>query len=135
MELENRKMDEQAQSFPSKVIFLVEPQLNKAFPTGNGMDSSPAAFKVNTLLEQGPRVGIHTVLITSRLARTTKVIGQFDRLNMQHFATRIAFRSDEAETLLGYGAPTKNIGEYSGVLSDESTGEMTPFQTYDTITT
>ena len=135
MELENRKVDEQAQSFPVKVIFLVEPQLNKAFPSGNGMDSSPAAFKVNTLLEQGPRLGIHTMLITSRLARTTKVIGQFDRLNMQHFANRIAFRSDEAETLLGFGAPTKTIGEYSGVLSDESTGEMTPFQTYDTIIT
>jgi hypothetical protein len=134
MELENRKMDEQSESFPPKVLFLVEPQLNKAFPSGNGMDASPAALKVNTLLEQGPRVGIHTMLITSRLSRTTKVIGQFDRLNMQYFATRIAFRSDEAEALLGYDAPTKNIGEYSGVISDESTGEMTPFQTYDTIT-
>jgi hypothetical protein len=134
MEIENRKLDEQATSFPPKVLFIIEPQLNKAFPTGNGMDASPAALKVNTLLEQGPRVGIHTVLITSRLARTSKVIGQFDRLNMQYFATRIAFRSDEAETLLGYDAPTKNIGEYSGVLSDESTGETTPFQTYDTIT-
>jgi hypothetical protein len=135
MALENRKMDEQSESFPPKILFLVEPQLNKAFPSGNGMDSSPAALKVNTLFEQGPRVGIHTVLITSRLSRTTKVIGQFDRLNMQHFATRIAFRSDEAETLLGYNAPIKNIGEYSGVLSDESTGEMTPFQTYDSINT
>lgn len=135
MEVENRKMDEQSESFPPKILFLIEPQLNKAFPLGNGMDSSPAALKVNTLFEQGPRVGIHTVLITSRLARTTKVIGQFDRMNMQHFATRIAFRSDEAETLLGYDAPTKNIGEYSGVLSDESTGEMTPFQTYDSINT
>lgn len=134
MEIENRKLDEQATSFPPKVLFIIEPQLNKAFPTGNGMDASPAALKVNTLLEQGPRVGVHTVLITSRLARTTKVIGQFDRLNMQYFATRIAFRSDEAETLLGYDAPTKNIGEYSGVLSDESTGETTPFQTYDTLT-
>jgi hypothetical protein len=133
MELENRKLDDQSESFPTKVFFLVEPQLNKAFPTGNGMDASPAAMKVNTLLEQGPRVGVHTVLITSRLARTTKVIGQFDRLNMQYFATRIAFRSDEAEALLGYDAPTKNIGEYSGVLSDEATGETTPFQTYDTI--
>jgi hypothetical protein len=134
MELENRKMDEHGECFATKVLFLIEPQLNKAFPIGNGMDASPAAMKVNTLLEQGPRVGIHTVLITSRLSRTTKVIGQFDRLNMQHFATRIAFRSDEAEALLGYDAPTKNIGEYSGVISDESTGEMTPFQTYDTIT-
>jgi hypothetical protein len=135
VELENRKMDEQAESYPAKILFLVEPQLNKAFPPGNGMDSSPAAMKINTLLEQGPRVCIHTILITTRLARTTKVIGQFDRLNMQHFATRISFRSDEAETLLGYDAPSKNIGEYSGVLSDESTGEMTPFQTYDTINT
>jgi hypothetical protein len=134
MELENRKLDEQSESFATKVFFLIEPQLNKAFPIGNGMDASPAAMKVNTLLEQGPRVGIHTVLITSRLARTTKVIGQFDRLNMQYFATRIAFRSDEAETLLGYDAPTKNIGEFSGVLYDETTGETTPFQTYDTIT-
>ena len=40
----------------------------------------------------------------------------------------------KATALLGYDAPTKNIGEYSGVISDESTGEMTPFQTYDTIT-
>jgi hypothetical protein len=134
MELENRKMDEHGECFATKVLFLIEPQLNKAFPIGNGMDASPAAMKVNTLLEQGPRVGIHTVLITSRLARTTKVIGQFDRLNMQYFATRIAFRSDEAEALLGYDASTKNIGEYSGVLSDESIGETTPFQTYDTIT-
>jgi S-DNA-T family DNA segregation ATPase FtsK/SpoIIIE len=133
MELENRRIDEESETFPPKVFFLIEPQLNKAFPSG-GMDASPAALKVNTLLEQGPRVGIHTMVITSRLARTTKVIGQFDRLNMQYFATRIAFRSDEAEALLGYDAPTKNIGEYSGVISDESTGEMTPFQTYDTIT-
>jgi hypothetical protein len=131
MEIENRKLDEQAASFPPKVLFIIEPQLNKAFPTGNGMDSSPAALKVNTLLEQGPRVGIHTVLITSRLARTAKVICQLDRLNMQHFANRIAFRSDEA---LGWDAPTKNIGEYTGVFSDESTGETTPFQTYDAIT-
>jgi S-DNA-T family DNA segregation ATPase FtsK/SpoIIIE len=135
MEIENRKMDTEAEAFPPKILFLAEPQLSKAFPAGNGMDSSPAALKVNTILEQGPRVGIHTVLLTSRLNRTTKVIGQFDRLNMQHFATRIAFRSDEAETLLGYQAPIKNMGEYSGVLSDESTGEMTPFQTYNTITT
>ena len=134
MELENRKMDEQGESFATKVFFLIEPQLNKAFPIGNGMDASPAALKVNTLLEQGPRVGIHTVLITSRLARTAKVIGQYDRLNMQYFANRIAFRSDEAETLLGPDAPTKNIGEFSGILSDETTGETTPFQTYDTIT-
>jgi hypothetical protein len=135
MELENRKLDEQSESFATKVFFLIEPQLNKAFPIGNGMDISPGALKLNTLFEQGPRLGIHAVVITSRLARTTKVVGQFDRLNMQHFATRIAFRSDEAETLLGYNAPTKNIGEYSGVLSDESTGEMTPFQTSDSITT
>jgi hypothetical protein len=131
MEIENRKLDEQASSFPPKVLFIIEPQLNKAFPTGNGMDSSPAAFKFNTLLEQGPRVGIHTVLITSRFSRTAKVVGQLDRLNMQYFATRIAFRSDEA---LGWDAPTKNIGEYTGVFSDESIGETTPFQTYDTIT-
>ena len=131
MELENRKLDEQSESFATKVFFLIEPQLNKAFPIGNGMDASPAALKVNTLLEQGPRVGIHTVLITSRLARTAKVICQLDRLNMQHFANRIAFRSDEA---LGYEAPTKDIGEFTGILSDETTGETTPFQTYDTIT-
>jgi S-DNA-T family DNA segregation ATPase FtsK/SpoIIIE len=134
MEIENRKLDEHAASFPPKVFFIIEPQLNKAFPTGNGMDSSPAALKVNTLLEQGPRVGIHMVLITSRLSRTAKVMAQLDRLNMQHFATRIAFRSDEAEALLGYDASTKNIGEFTGVLSDESTGETTPFQAYDTIT-
>ena len=136
MELENRKLDEQAESFPPKVLFLIEPQLNKAFPLGNGMDNSPAAQKVNTLLDQGPRVGIHTVLITSRLARADKVFGQYGgqgQINRQYFANRIVFRSDEAENLI-IDASTKNIGEYSGVLSDETTGETTPFQTYDTIT-
>ena len=99
------------------------------------MDSSPAALKVNTLLEQGPRVGIHIILIPSRLARADKVFGQYGgQMNRQYFASRIVFRSDEAENLLGYDAPTKNIGEYSGVLSDETTGETTPFQTYDAIT-
>jgi hypothetical protein len=100
------------------------------------MDSSPAAQKVNTLLDQGPRVGIHTVLITSRLARADKVFGQYGgqgQINRQYFANRIVFRSDEAENLI-IDASTKNIGEYSGVLSDETTGETTPFQTYDTIT-
>ena len=136
MELENRKLDEQAESFPPKVLFLIEPQLNKAFPLGNGMDNSPAAQKANTLLEQGPRVGIHTVLITSRLARADKVFGQYGgqgQINRQYFANRIVFRSDEAENLI-IDASTKNIGEYSGVLSDETTGETTPFQTYDAIT-
>ena len=136
MELENRKLDEQAESFPPKVLFLIEPQLNKAFPLGNGMDNSPAAQKVNTLLDQGPRVGIHTVLITSRLARADKVFGQYGgqgQINRQYFANRIVFRSDEAENLI-IDASTKNIGEYSGVLSDETTGETTPFQTYDAIT-
>jgi hypothetical protein len=136
IELENRKMDEHAESFPPKVLFLIEPQLNKALPPGNGMDSSPATLKVNTLLEQGPRLGLHIILITSRLARTDKVLGQYGSpLSLQHFATKVVFRTDEAEKLLGYDAPSKNIGEYSGVLSDETTGEMTPFQTYDSITT
>jgi S-DNA-T family DNA segregation ATPase FtsK/SpoIIIE len=134
MEIENRKLAEETNSFPPKVLFLIEPQLNKAFPLGNGMDNSPAVLKVNTLLEQGPRLGIHIVLITSRLARADKVFGQYGgQINRQYFASRIVFRSDEAENLLGYDAPTKNIGEYSGVLSDESTGEITPFQIYETI--
>jgi S-DNA-T family DNA segregation ATPase FtsK/SpoIIIE len=133
-ELENRKLEERSEPYTPKMLFLIEAQLNRAFPPGNGMDSSPASQKVNTLLEQGPRYGIHTVLVSSRLARTDKVLGQFGSpLNLQHFATRIVYRTDEAEKLLGYDAPTKNIGEYSGVLADENTGEMTPFQTYDSI--
>lgn len=136
MELENRKMEEQAESYSPKILILLEPQLNKAFPPGNGMDSSPASQKVNMLLEQGPRVGIHVGLITSRLARTDKVLGQYGNpINLQYFATKVVYRSDEAEKILRYDAPVKSIGDYSGLLSDESTGELTPFQTYDTITT
>jgi hypothetical protein len=98
------------------------------------MDSSPAAAKVNNLLDQGPRHGIHVVLITSRLARTDKVLGLYgSQLNTQYFAKRVAFKSDEAERVLGYGMSAKITGSYSGCVYDESAGESIPFQIFDNI--
>jgi hypothetical protein len=131
--LEARKSELSEINQPSKVLLLVEPQLNAAFPASS-MDSSPAAAKVNNLLDQGPRHGIHVVLITSRLARTDKVLGLYgSQLNTQYFAKRVAFKSDEAERVLGYGMSAKITGSYSGCVYDESAGESIPFQIFDNI--
>ena len=73
-ELDSRKFADSDSEFSSKILFLIEPHLCKAFPPGNGMDISTTASMVNTLLESGPRVGIHTILISTRLARTAKLI-------------------------------------------------------------
>jgi len=96
-------------------------------------EASTAAMKIQTLLDQGSRHGIHVILMSSRLTRTDKVLGNFGPLNLQPFSIRIAFKSEEAGNLI-YDSSTKTLGSYSGVMSDESTGEMTHFQTYDTIT-
>lgn len=133
-ELEARKNELSDNAALPKILLLVEPQLNAAFPTGNNMDNSPAASKVNTLLEQGPRQGIHIVLMTSRLARTDKVLGLYGSpLNTQSFSKRVVFKSDEAERVLGYGMSAKITGSYSGCIYEESVGETIPFQIFDTI--
>jgi len=119
-----------------KVFFLIEPQGSGAFPLG-ASDSfgepSPAARKIKTLLEQGPRRGIHTVLFTSRLSRTEKVLANLGRFDLQPFGFRAAFRSEETSNLLGYNVPIKTLGEYTGLFYEESTGEVVPFQVYAAI--
>ena len=122
--------------FPPKVLFLIEPQGSRAFPvaaSGGLGEASPAASKVQALLEQGPRHGIHTVLLTSRLSRTEKVLSSFGPLNLQPFGFRIAFRSEEAANLVGYDAPAGTLGEYTGLFYEETSGEVLPFQTYAAI--
>jgi hypothetical protein len=134
VELEARKNELSHNAALPKVLLLVEPQLNAAFPIGNNMDNAPIAAKVNTLLEQGPRQGIHIVLMTSRLARTDKVLGIYGSpLNMQYFSKRVVFRSDEAERVLGYGMSAKITGSYAGCVYEEFIGEAIPFQIFDTI--
>ncbi len=133
-ELETRKLQETEEVFSSKVLFLIEPQGAKAFPVSTTGEASPAAIKVQALLDQGSRHGIHIILLSSRLTRTDKVLGNFGPLNLQPFSLRIAFKSEEASNLV-YDSSTKTLGSYSGVMSDETTGEITPFQIYDTITT
>jgi hypothetical protein len=131
-ELEARK-EAGEEEFPPKVLFLIEPQVSRAFPvvaSGGLVEGSPAASKVQTLLEQGPRHGIHTVLLTSRLSRTEKVLSSFGPLNLQPFGFRIAFRSEEAASLVGHNAPAANLGEYTGLFYEETAGEILPFQTY-----
>jgi S-DNA-T family DNA segregation ATPase FtsK/SpoIIIE len=132
-ELETRKLQETEEVFSPKVLFLIEPQGAKAFPVSTTGEASPAAMKVQALLDQGSRHGIHIILLSSRLTRTDKVLGNFGPLNLQPFSLRIAFKSEEAGNLV-YDPTTKTLGNYSGVMSDESNGEITPFQIYDTIT-
>ena len=133
-ELETRKLQETDEVFPPKLFFLIEPQGSKAFPVSTTGEASPAAMKIQALLDQGSRHGIHVILMSSRLTRTDKVLGNFGPLNLQPFSVRIAFKSEEAGNLI-YDSSTKTLGSYSGVMSDESTGEITPFQIYDTIPT
>jgi S-DNA-T family DNA segregation ATPase FtsK/SpoIIIE len=131
-ELETRKLQETENCFSSWVLFLIEPQGAKAFPVSTTGEISPAGMKIQSLLDQGSRHGIHIILISSRLTRTDKVLGNFGPLTLQPFSIRIAFKSEEASNLI-YDSSTKTIGNYSGILSDESTGEITPFQIYDNI--
>ncbi|MEI7773374.1 MAG: hypothetical protein WCK17_01230, partial [Verrucomicrobiota bacterium] len=133
-ELETRKLQETEEVFSPKLLFLIEPQGAKAFPVSSTGEASPAALKVQSLLDQGSRHGIHIILLSSRLTRTDKVLGNFGPLNLQPFSLRIAFKSEEAGNLI-YDSSTKTLGSYSGVMSNESTGEITPFQIYETITT
>ena len=132
-ELETRKLQETEEAFHPKLFFLIEPHGAKAFPVSATGEASPAAIKIQALLDQGSRHGIHVILMTSRLTRTDKVLGNFGPLNLQPFSIRIAFKSEEAGNLI-YDSSTKTLGSYSGVMSDEATGEITHFQIYDTIT-
>jgi S-DNA-T family DNA segregation ATPase FtsK/SpoIIIE len=133
-ELETRKPQEAEVAFSPKLLFLIEPQGSKAFPVSTTGEASPAALKVQALLDQGSRHGIHVILMSSRLSRTDKVLGNFGPLNLQPFSIRIAFKSEEASALI-YDSSTRTLGSYSGVISDEATGEITPFQIYDIINT
>jgi TPR repeat protein len=118
-------------AFAPRVLLLIEPQGSRAFPVvGAGGESSPAAVKIQALLEQGARHGIHLVLLTSRLSRAEKVLNSFGSMNLQPFGFRMAFRSEEAANLVGYDAPAANLGEYTGLFYEETSGEVLPFQTY-----
>jgi len=131
-ELEARKLQENVECFPPRLFFLIEPQGSRTFPVSASGEGSPAAAKVQSLLDQGARHGLHVVLMSSRLARTDKVLGSFGPLNLQPFSMRVAFKSEEASSLIS-DAATQTLGSYSGILSDESTGDLTPFQSYDSI--
>ena len=134
IEIERRQGDEKAISYRSKLLILIEPQRIKAFPNSNGMDSSPIAVKFNTLLEQGARLGVHIVLITSRLAQTDKVLGLYGNpLNLQNFANKVVLRSDEAARIIGFDLAKKNIGQFCGVSINDATGETSFFQIYESI--
>jgi S-DNA-T family DNA segregation ATPase FtsK/SpoIIIE len=134
-ELEDRKAADSVVNNTPVVVFLLEPQASRVFPLSTGGDPTPAAVKVSTLLEQGPRHGIHFVLMTTRLSRVDKVLGSFGRFNLDPFSIRIAFKADDGETanFISYQTSTKNSGTYAGVLSDEALGETTNFQIYDEI--
>lgn len=134
-EVEKRKSTDPSISHAPEIVFLLEPQASKAFPLATGGDPTPAATKVTSLLEQGPRHGIHFVLMTTRLSRVDKVLGSFGRFNLDPFGIRIAFKAEDGElaNFMSYQVSTKNAGTYAGILSDESIGETTNFQIYDEI--
>jgi hypothetical protein len=134
-EMEKRRCADMGNSHIPEIVFLLEPQASKAFSFATADNPTPSATKLSTLLEQGPRHGIHFVLMTTRLSRIEKVLGIFGRFNLDPFGIRIAFKADDGElaNFISYQVSTKNAGAYAGVLSDESIGETTNFQIFDEI--
>jgi hypothetical protein len=134
-ELEKRKSADSSLPHPPEVLFLLEPQASKAFPIAIDGDPTSVANKISTLLQQGPRYGIHSVLMTTRISRVDRVLGSFGRFSLDPFRIRIAFKADDGEmaNFISYQVSTKNAGAYAGILSDESVGEATNFQIYDEI--
>ena len=126
-ELEDRRNRSHDENFRPWILFLIDPQGLKSFPIDSTGGSSQAALQVSTLLSEGPRYGIHVIVLTTKYSRTQNV---FSSLHPGLFGARILCRSSETMALT-FNKDTNLLTEYSGLYTDDSTNEDVLFIIYD----
>lgn len=116
------------------LLYLIEAHASRLFPSNAGGDPSENATTLQKLLQEGPRFGMHLIVGGTRLARMEKALGNYGRLDLQAFGSRIAMKSEDGATLFD-GLQTLELGPYTGYLRDEqSLDGHTAFQLFEQMT-
>jgi len=116
------------------LLYLIEAHASRLFPSNAGGDPSENATTLQKLLQEGPRHGMHLIVGGTRLARIEKALGNYGRLDLQAFGSRIAMKSEDSATLFD-GLQTLETGPYTGYIRDEqSLDGHTAFQLFEKMT-
>ena len=116
------------------LLYLIEAHASRLFPSNAGGDPSENATTLQKLLQEGPRHSMHLIVCGTRLARMEKALGNYGRLDLQAFGSRIAMKSEDGATLFD-GLQTLELGPYTGYLRDEqSLDGHTAFQLFEQMT-
>lgn len=133
-ELQRRADVVQQMECETWVLYLIEAQASRLFPLNSGGDPSENATTLQRLLQEGPRHGMHIIVGGTRLVRMERALGNYGRLDLQTFGSRIAMKSEDGAALFD-GLQTLELGPYTGYLRDEqSLDGHTAFQLFEQMT-